>query len=260
MCKNLDYRVDGSVARIEVAGTHDHNRLSREVLLRMREITGDLKRNPDVHVVTLRGAGEEYFSAGILTPELKAGMQKDEILDLVMLANEVFDDLEALPQIVICGLNGIVRAGAVELMLACDIRIAATHVRLSLPEAKWGIFPAAGAPVRLPLVIGAGRALELICTGREIDSSEMERIGLVNCVVAKESLQARMDTLAQEISDNGPMATRGAKRIVSLRTEPGFRAAREMSDALRYAYEWTQDAEESVAAHKEGRRPRFSGR
>src|SRR3989442_13227977 len=75
-------------------------------------------------------------------------------------------------------LNGVARAGAAELALACDIRLAAAHATFALPEARWGGFPGAGGPVRLPAIVGRGRALELICTGREGDAQEMERIGL----------------------------------------------------------------------------------
>ena len=95
--------------------------------------------------------------------------------------------IEALPQIVVAGLNGLVRAGAVELVLACDIRIAGEHVKLSSPEAKWGGFPGAGAPVRLPRIIGMGRALELLCTGREIEAREMERIGVGRSVSSRKT-------------------------------------------------------------------------
>lgn len=108
--------------------------------------------------------------------------------------------------------------------------------------------------------MGRGRALELICTGREIDAAEMERIGLVERVVPSERFAAALQALAREIAAAGPLALRGAKRIMRVREEPGFRAARELSDALRSALEWSRDVDEGMAAHREGRPPRFAGR
>jgi enoyl-CoA hydratase/carnithine racemase len=256
----FDYRIDGRIAKITLNRPEEQNLLSRELLSSLQAIARDLADNPDIQVLALVGEGVECFSTGILTPALRGQLGKDEVLGLIRLANATFDAIEALPQIVIAGLNGYVRAGAVELILACDIRIAGDHVRLCSPEARWGGFPGAGAPVRLPNIIGDGRTLELLCTGREIDAAEMERIGLVERVVAKDGLHAELDRVAGAIADNGPLATRGTKRIVRARRESGFRAARELSDALRSALEWTHDVDEGIAAVREGRKPRFTGK
>ena len=131
---------------------------------------------------------------------------------------------------------------------------------LSMPEAKWGGFPGAGGPVRLPMAVGHGRAMELIGTGREIDAAEMARIGLVEHVHPKDDLRAAARDMARTIGANGPLATRGAKRIARVRREPGFQAARALSDALRHALEWSADVDEGIAAHREDRTARFTGR
>lgn len=257
---DLIFTAEGPVATAVLSRPQDQNRLSRAALLRLQGIAAELRASRDIHVLVIRGQGSECFSMGILNPALRAALGKEEVLDLVFLANEVFDAIEALPQIVIAGINGAVRAGAVELALACDIRMAAQHARLAMPEARWGGFPGAGAPVRLPGVVGRGRALELISTGREIDAAEMERIGLVEHVVPSDAFAERLAQLAAQIAGSGPLAIRGAKRIVGVRTEPGFAAARALSDALRRALEWSEDVEEGIAAHREGRPPRFTGR
>jgi enoyl-CoA hydratase/carnithine racemase len=260
MTDGLDFAIEGAIARAVLNRADRQNLLSHDVLSALRTIAAELAVNTKVHVLTITGEGQDCFSTGILTPALRGGLPKQRVLDLIRLANETFDAIEALPQIVIAGLNGFVRAGAVELILACDIRIAGEHVLLSSPEAKWGGFPGAGAPVRLPNIIGIGRTLELLCTGREIGAAEMERIGLVERVVPRDGVHAAVDSLARAIAENGPLATRGTKRIVRLRTETGFRAARDLSDKLRSALEWTQDVDEGIAAAREGRKPRFLGR
>jgi enoyl-CoA hydratase/carnithine racemase len=178
----------------------------------------------------------------------------------VRTANRVYDALEALPQIVIAALNGAARAGAAELSLACDIRLAAAHATWALPEARWGGFPGAGGPVRLPALVGRARALEIICTGRELDAAELERLGLVLAVHPGARLLAEAQALAARIAASGPIATRGAKRIVRTRLNAGFAEARTLSDALRYVLEFSADVDEGMAAHREGRAPRFTGR
>ena len=117
----------------------------------------------------------------MLHPKVRATLTREQILAMVRLANAVFDKIEALPQVVIAALNGVTRAGAAELTLACDMRIAASHATFAVPEAKWGGFPGAGAPVRLPGIVGRARALELICTARELNAQEMETLGSDAC-------------------------------------------------------------------------------
>jgi enoyl-CoA hydratase/carnithine racemase len=238
----------------------DMNRLTPEVLSRLEAIADALREDRDAHVLVITGSGSEVFSMGLLNPAIRAKTSKEDIVRLVRFANRVFDAIEALPQIVIAALNGKVVAGAAELCLACDLRYCAAHATLCMPEAGWGGFPGAGAPVRLPLLVGRARALEMICTSREVDAAELERLGLVQAVYPQETFAASVAAVARRIGDAGPLAVRGAKRIVGARQEPGFRAARELSDALRSALEWSGDVDEGIAAHRENRKPRFQGR
>ena len=238
----------------------DQNRLTRDVLLTMQGIADDLRDDDEIQAVVVTGSGSEFFSMGILNPAVRASYTKEQILDLVRIANRLYDAIEGLPQIVIAVFNGVARAGAAELALACDIRLAAAHATFRLPEALWGGFPGAGGPVRLPAIVGRARALELICTGREIDAGEMERLGLVLAVYPADRVRAEAQALAARISASGPLATRGAKRIMNAGRAAGFAAARSLSDALRHALEWSRDVDEGMAAHREGRPPRFTGR
>ena len=251
---------ESGVLTLTIERPDDFNRLSPEVISRLGAIAERLREDGGTNVVVITGAGSEVFSLGILNPAIRAGMSKDEVVRLVRRANVVFDAIEALPQVVIAAINGKVLAGAVELALACDLRYASTAATLAMPEAAWGGFPGAGAPVRLPILVGKARALELICTGREIDAAEMEALGLVQGTYAPEEFTDAINELARRIAASGPLAVRGAKRIMAARQEPGFRAARELSDALRHAIEWSKDVDEGIAAHRERRKPKFTGR
>ena len=248
------------VAAVTLDRPDDLNRLTPDSMALLGRIVEDIGSDEAVHAVVVTGAGDEMFSAGLLNPEIRAAMSKEDVLEFVFLANRVFDALAGLPQIVIAAINGGIMAGAVELALASDIRIAADDATLSMPEAKWGGFPGAGAPHRRGQAVGHARALELICTGRKIDAAEMERVGIVQALHPRAKVKDAANAMAQIIGANGPLATRGAKRILRTRRDPGFNEARALSDELREALEWSEDVDEGLAAHREGRQAVFRGR
>ena len=254
------FSIDGQIANVVINRPGDMNRLSPEFWAGMREVVAELKVNRDVHVLGLRGQGTEIFSMGVFGPVRRAQLSKEEALAVIALANEVIDGMEALPQIVVAGINGQIRGGGAELALGCDIRIAAAHARLAFPEAKLGGFPGASGAVRLPAVIGYSKAMELLCTGREIDSAEMLRIGFVERVVDADKFDAEFAALLAAIGSSSPLGIRGAKRVANVRREPGFRGSRELSDALRAALEYSHDIDEGLVAHREHRAPKFIGR
>jgi enoyl-CoA hydratase/carnithine racemase len=258
--KEVRLQREGRVVTLTLDRPGDENRLTLDVLRELERIVHELAGDAETQAVVLTGAGSEHFSMGILNPVVRAGYTKEQILELVRTANRLYDALEALPQIVIAALNGATRAGAAELSLACDMRLAASHATFALPEALWGGFPGAGGPVRLPMLVGRARALEIMCTGRALDAAELERLGLVLAVYPAERLLPEAQALAARIAASGPLATRGAKRIVRTRLTAGFTEARSLSDALRHALEWSRDVDEGMAAHREGRAPRFTGR
>ena len=126
--------VDEPVATITINRAADENRLTRANLERLGEIAEILKASDDVQAVLITGSGEDFFCHGLLNPLIRASLSKDEVLETVVLANNVFDAIEALPQIVVAVINGSIRAGATELALACDIRLVADHATLALPD------------------------------------------------------------------------------------------------------------------------------
>ena len=258
--KEVRVERDGRAMTITLDRPGDQNRLTRDVLLTLQGLVDRLAGDEETQAVVITGSGAQFFSMGILNPVVRASYTKEQILELVRTANRLNDSIEALPQIVIAAFNGAARAGAAELSLACDIRLAATHATFGLPEALWGGFPGAGGPVRLPGIVGRARALELICTGREIDAAEMEHLGLVLAVYPAARLLPEARALAARIGASGPIATRGAKRIVNVRNGAGFSAARSLADALRHALEYSHDVDEGMAAHRENRPPHFTGR
>lgn len=258
--EDLLFERSGRIATFTINRPAEQNLMTPEALAFLESSAHALARDDAISAVVIRGTGTEQFSCGILNPVLRAQFSKREVIELVRLANRAFDAVEALPQIVIASLNGPLRAGGAELALACDIRLAAQHVTMYFPEAAWGGFPGASAPARLATLVGRGRALELIATGRKIDAAEMERIGLVQGVHPPQELVSATAALAEKIAAAGPLATAGAKRIIATRLGQGAPEASALSDALRYTLEWSEDVDEGIAAHREGRPPQFKGR
>ncbi len=257
---DIDLMRNGAVATVTLNRPDDANRLTPDSMVLLGNIVDEIEADNTVNAVVVTGAGDEVFSLGLLNPEIRAAMSKDEVINFVMLANRVFDALADLPQITIAAINGNIMAGAVELALACDIRITADDITMSMPEAKWGGFPGAGAPHRLGMAVGYARALDLICTAREIGASDMERFGIVQERHPRGTVKQAALVKARMIGMNGPLATRGAKRILRTRMAPGFADARALSDELRKALEWSEDIDEGIAAHREGRAARYRGR
>jgi len=237
----------------------DFNRINWDVLKRIDFITEQLKEDRTANVLVITGKGENVFSFGLLNPKLRAEMTKDSVVQLVRYANEVFNKIEALPQIVICAINGKVIAGGFELTLACDLRYAAQKVTMQLPEAGWGGFPGAGAPFRLPTIVGAARALEIICLGSELDATQMKELGIVQNIFSSESFLEQVMAIAEQINEKGPLAIKGTKSIIRARMQSGFAEDAELSKVLRHSLEWSSDVDEGIRAHAENRKPQFKG-
>jgi enoyl-CoA hydratase/carnithine racemase len=251
---------DGRIAVITLNRPEDGNRWRKEMLFAFEPVVAALHEDEEAQVVVIRGAGDEYFSWGAFDPAIRGAMDKQEIVDFVLRGARLRDSLELLPQIVIAALNGKARGNGVELALVCDMRFTSDRATISFPEADMGGIPGGGGPARLPSVVGRARALELLCSGREVGAEEMVRIGFALAAYPHARLMDEVMAFARHISGKGPIALRGAKRIAHTRLAPGLKEARQLSDELRAKLEWSHDVDEAIAAHRENRKPRFTGR
>lgn len=256
----VDLVIENHVAHVTINRPDDTNRLTPATLKRLAGIAAELASDSRTSCVVISGAGSEFFSSGIFNIQLRAAYSKQDALAIVRLANEAFDAIEMLPQIVIGALNGAVRAGGGELALACDFRLAAPHATLAFHETSYACFPGAGAPMRLQPIVGRGQAIEIMATGREIDAREMERLGIINSIVPADGLLARAREIAEGIAAKGPLGPRGIKSIINVQSAAAISAAKQHAWALRCALEYSADVDEAILAHKEGRAARYLGR
>lgn len=172
-----------------------------------------------VRAILLRGEGK-VFSAGIDVTSLMglAGRYGDQWQQRMRTITDdfqaVLSHLERLERPVIALLHGYCLGLALELALACDIRIAAEGTMLGLPETRLGMIPDVGGTTRLTRLVGPGRAKELIFTGRHFDATYAERWGIVNHIVPADQLLAKGEELAAEIAQAAPLAVGMAKRVI----------------------------------------------
>jgi enoyl-CoA hydratase/carnithine racemase len=237
------------------------NLVTRELLDELNAALATLEAAPagDVRVVVVTGSGERAFSAGSHVGEFEA-QRGAAGRDRHALEEGVARRLAELPMPTIAAIEGNALGGGLELALCCDLRIAASHARLGLPEVRLAVTPGAGGTQRLPRVVGPARAKELILTGRVIGAEEAARIGLVHEVVADGEAGHRADEIAAEIAARGPLAVREAKRLIDagwdLDLDAGLAAELEASVRI---FE-TEDMLEGARAFFAKRDPDYHGR
>jgi len=208
-----------------------------------------------VRCVVLRGAGP-MFSSGVDLAMLSALADAPEHLRAFRrrcLAKEMFKP-------VICAIQGACIGGALELALACDLRVMAADAIVGMPETRIGLIPDVGGASRLPQVVGLGRAKELIMTGRLIGAEEAERIGLVNRVAPADELDAAVGELAGELLACAPVAVALAKRVMDASARPALSATLELELVSQERCAATADFAEGALAFREKRRPEFTDR
>ncbi len=252
-------RRDGDVVTLTIHRPEVLNCLSFPTLKRLRTLFFELSTDLSVRAIVLTGAGDRAFCAGADLKERKS-MPLDRVPLFVANIRRTMDDLEALPQPTIGAVNGVAFGGGTELLLACDLRIAAPHAELGLTETSLAIIPGAGGTQRLPRLIGKARAKDLILTARRIDASEAERIGLVNRIAPKGELANSALELARQIASNGPIAVRAAKRAIDEGSEQPLERGLETEARCYELVIPTEDRREALAAFAEKRKPQFRGR
>ncbi len=214
----------------------------------------------EVKVVILRSASKKFFSAGA---DIKAFMANDAEANMNMInfAHVTLDKMAASSKIFIAAINGHALGGGLEIALACDLRFAAEgRYRLGLPEVTLGIFPGNGGTQRLPRLIGANKALEMMITGETVKPEEAHRLGIVNRLFPAETLQQETDAYAQKLAASASLAVGRIKRAVYQGMEGSLDEGLALERVFMKELFESEDAEEGVNAFVQKRKAEFKGR
>jgi methylglutaconyl-CoA hydratase len=250
----------GSVALVTLDRPERMNALSRALVARFGEVGRELQTQSDLRLVIVTGAGDKAFCAGADLKE-RAGMSPDEVRALLLAYETELGWLETIPVPTLAAINGAALGGGLELALLCDLRVAAHHAVLGLPETSLGVIPGAGGTQRLPRLLGEARAKELILRAARLTAPEALILGLVNQVMPKgDNFLHEVMAWSDPILAGAPLAIRAALQAIRGASERELRAGLALE---REAYEVclnSEDRKEALAAFGEKRKPVYQGR
>jgi enoyl-CoA hydratase len=257
--KNLITKVENDIGWVIINRPDKLNALNKETVDEMTDAFRAFLFDTKAKAVILTGSGEKAFIAGADIGEL-AELDLDTGKEYVLNGQELTRLMENFPKPVIAAVNGFALGGGTEMALSCHVRVASENAKMGQPEVKLGLIPGFGGTQRLSRLVGKGRALELILTGKIIGAAEALEIGLVNRVVPQEELLATCEALAAEMTANGPLALKYGIEAVN----SGFDVP--MDEALKLEAELfgkccaTEDSKEGTKAFLEKRKPDFQGK
>jgi len=271
---NLSIERDGGVAILWLDRPEKLNALHRALWASIPAAVAELDADPEVRVIVVAGRGKA-FCAGIDLIDHAVALAGGGAISgrgesAVGRRRALYDDVRRYQRTMSCfadtnkpviaAVHGACIGGGMDLITACDIRLAAADATFSVRETKIAMVADVGTLQRLPRVIGDGPARELIFTGRDIDAARAHAIGLVNDVLPDvAALHARAREIAAEIAANSPLAVQGAKQVL------GFAVRREVDAALDYVALWnsaflhSDDLTEAMAAFMQRRAPQYRG-
>ncbi len=252
------YQTEGAIATIRLNRPEKLHALDEEMLDGLADAVAAIDASKEIRVVLLGATGERAFSVGADILAWTSLEPLDMWRRWIRAGHRLFDRIAGLRQPVIAVLNGYTLGGGLELALAADIRLAAETAQLGQPEVRIAAIPGWGGTWRLPALIGAGRAKQMIFTGQSITAAQAEGWGLVNEALRADKLEARAAELAEQIAANAPIAVQLAKGAIDGGAGANLAATLEgMAGALTAQ---SDDAAEGLASFREKRTPRFTGR
>lgn len=210
--KHLKIENRGKIATVEISRPEALNALNRDLLLELESCIAHLEEDKTTRVAIITGSGKA-FVAGADIAAMKT-YDYDKAYEFGGIGQVVFTRIERSPIVTIAAINGFALGGGLELAIACDIRVASKSAKLGLPEVGLGLIPGFGGTQRLPRLIGAGLAKEIIFTADMIPAEEAYRIGLVNKLVEPADLLTTANAIANSICSRGAHAVREAKRVI----------------------------------------------
>lgn len=268
--ESMEVAVADGVAEVVLRGPGKGNAMGPAFFRELPEVFAALDRDDAARAVIVRGAGGVFSygldlkaMAGELLPHVAHGnlaAERARLLDLIGELQRGFDAVARCRKPVIAAIAGPCIGGGVDLVTACDVRVASADARFSVREVKVAIVADLGSLQRLPRIIGHGHTRELAFTGKDIDAERAMRIGLVNDVYDDEAkLLEAARALAKEIAENSPLVVSGIKTVLAQAEE------RRIAEQERFVAVWnaaflaSNDLKEAMQSFFEKRKPNYTG-
>ncbi len=244
----------GHVLLLTINRPEARNAINRATALALEAALDDAEADDEVWVIVLTGAGDKAFSAGMDLKAFAAGEVPFTDHGFAGIANRF------LTKPIIAAANGVALAGGFEIMISCDMVVAADHAKFGIPEASRGLIAGGGGLIRLAKRVPITVAYEMALTADPIDAQRAYELGIVNRVVPGEAVLDTAIALAERIAANAPLAVRTSKRVMHEATELTEAAAWRVNNDAFAAIGASADALEGAVAFAEKRPPVWTGR
>jgi len=254
----IQFEVRDRIAFITVNRPDKLNALNDAVLEELSLAADEIALRDDIAGAILTGAGPKAFVAGADIAELSE-LGPFDGRDQALQGQAVFRQIETCGKPVVAAVNGFALGGGCELAMACHLRIASEKAKFGQPEVKLGLAPGYGGTQRLPRLVGKGRALDLILTGRMVDAQEALQMGLVNKVVPPEQVLDEAEQTLRGIIAMGPLAVRLAIEAVDQGADMSLDEGLQLEANHFGLLCASEDMREGTAAFLEKRNPEFKG-
>jgi enoyl-CoA hydratase len=255
--QNISLQKEGAIGIIKINRPEVRNALDGKTVQEMRDALQTLETDQEIHVIVFTGEGNKSFAAGADIRQLR---EKQALDALAPGMSAFYREIENSTKATIAAINGFALGGGCELAMSCDIRIAAEHAKIGLPELNLSIIPGAGGTQRLARIVGKGRALDMILTGEMLSAKQAEQIGLVSQCVPAEELWDAVKAKAEKIMAKGPLAVRLAKLVVNQGFDLDMGTALTMEKLAQAILFNSEDKNEGTQAFIEKRKANFQGR
>jgi len=213
--------LDDGIAELVFDATGSVNKLDTQTVASLGEAMAVLEQQPELRGLLLSSAKPAFIVGADITEFLSLfNAPAEKLSQWLSYANSIFNRLEDLPVPTLAAIDGYALGGGCECVLATDLRIATADARIGLPETKLGIMPGFGGSVRLPRLLGADSALEIIAAGKDVDGNAALKLGLVDAVVSREKLREAGITMLKAAATDGSWRARRAPKLAPLKLSP----------------------------------------
>ena len=254
---NLTYEIENRINIISINRPKKLNALNIETFSEIDHAIKSSVANSEVRIIIITGVGDKAFVAGADISEF-VNFTMEQAFELSESGHKVLTEtIEKCPKPIIAAINGYALGGGLEIAMACHLRIASENSKMGLPEVTLGLIPGYGGTQRLPQLIGKGRALDMIMTGKMIDVDQALTYGLINYKTSQSELMDFVKNLANKILSNSSNAIKNAIKSVNANFEQGVNGYEVEINEFSKCFE-TKEFIEGTSAFLNKKKPDFN--